>query len=205
MSESFPKLIGITGHAGSGKNMVASFICNTFQNHYEESFATPLKDAAAAAFGIPRHHFDDRELKETPDDYWNVSPRKIVQFVGTELFRNSIGGLVTSEASFWINRTVKRLTNLYIPEGQGEYESTDTVVIPDVRFQNEYDFVIANGGIVICLTRPGFTGDVGIPNHASEQSIKFKPERTYQCVNNSTPTALYKQISDIIIANQLGF
>lgn len=69
-----------------------------------------------------------------------------------------------------------------------------------MRFQNEYDFIIANNGIVIHLTRPGFSGNVGISNHASESGIAnfHTPEATFHVENNSTLPELYAKIDAIV-------
>lgn len=42
------------------------------------------------------------------------------------------------------------------------------MIITDVRLQNEIDFVLANEGVLIHLTRPGYDGNVGIPGHETE-------------------------------------
>lgn len=195
-------LIGIHGKAGVGKDTASDFICDNFKNHYYESFAAPLKAAASEAFGIPLDWFNSPDLKEQEHPNWGVSPRKIAQFLGTEMFRDTIPKLIPSAGTeFWIKRLALRLNNLYIPEGVGEYEEGDTVVITDVRFQNEYDWIIENGGSIIHLTRPAITGTVGILNHPSEQTILLhKPERTYPCENNGTLQDLHRKIANIIVS-----
>ena len=82
------KLIGIHGHAGVGKDTVADYL-GRYQNVYKEAFADPLKRACAAAFGVPLEWFYDRELKEQKL-FWGVTPRQTAQFVGTEMFRETI-------------------------------------------------------------------------------------------------------------------
>lgn len=197
-----PNLIGIHGHAGSGKDTVAEFISTTYKDHYIESLAGPLKNAAAAAFGVARELFDSPELKEQNIPFWGVSPRKIAQFLGTEMFRDCTPKLIPDiESNFWISRLELRLTNQYEPDDEGSYESHHTVIIPDVRFQNEYNWVVDNGGIIIHLTRPGADGTVGIPSHQSEASIDLNTkERTYECENNGTLTELHRKIANILIA-----
>lgn len=202
MTQALPKLIGIYGHARSGKDTCKNFIIENFRNHYTISFADPLKEAAAVAFGIPLDWFYQDDLKEEPHPNWNVSPRAIAQFMGTEMFRDTVAKLLPSvQNDFWIKRALLRLTNQYLPEDEGEYDENDTVVIPDVRFQNEYDFIIDNGGIIIHLTRDGADGIVGIPGHASEQTINLHcKERTFNCENNSSLSDLHRKIANIIVS-----
>ena len=193
-------LIGITGHAGAGKDTVAEFLLATYANHYRYAFADPLKEAAAVAFGIPLQWFNSTSLKEVPHPNWNISPRKIAQFFGTELFRERIYQLFPSiESDFWVQRMIIRLNNQYVPEDEGTLGIGDTVVIPDVRFQNEYDWVISQNGIIIHLTRPGADGNIGILGHASESSLNlWKKERTYECVNDDSIPLLQQKIANIV-------
>ena len=82
------KLIGIVGNAGHGKDTVADYLVNNY-NFKKLSFATPLKQVCAIVFGLT-----DKEMnheKETPMARWfGLTPRKIFQFVGTDLFRNKL-------------------------------------------------------------------------------------------------------------------
>lgn len=195
-------LIGIHGKAGSGKDTVKDFLIESFARHYSISFADPLKEAAAIAFGIPLDWFYSRDLKEEKHPNWNLSPRVIAQFMGTEMFRETVAKILPGiESDFWVERAALRLNNEYVPDDEGSFESGDTVIIPDVRFQNEYDWIIANKGIVIHLTRPGADGNIGIPNHASESDINLHDkERTYVCDNSGTISELQRKIANLIVS-----
>ena len=198
MTQVFPKLIGICGHAGCGKDTVASYLHSTRPNTWTESFATPLKIAAAAMFGISIDFFTDLNYKELPHEYWKVSPRQMAQFFGTEMVRNTMHALLPDVAhNFWVARLEAVLANQI---GDVEYTTDDVVTIPDVRFQNEYDWVLQQGGIIIHLTRPNADGIVGIPSHKSEQGIGFKhtPERNYLVENNTSLDDLYATIDGIV-------
>jgi hypothetical protein len=197
-----PKLIGIHGHARSGKDTVAEFLVSTYKDTFSESFASPLKDACSAAFGIYRAYFDSPEFKETPVPGWEVSPRAIAQFVGTELFRSGLEDLIEGlGTNFWIERLERRLTNAFIPDEEGEYLPEHTVVIPDVRFQNELDWVLSNNGIIIHLTRAGADGKVGILGHASESTLDLTSGSIYHVENNSSLSELYSRVANIVMAS----
>lgn len=196
------KLIGIHGHAGSGKDTVAKYLSSSRSDTYWLAFAEPLKDACAAMFGISREFFDDSAMKEIEHPFWKVSPRKIAQFVGTEMVRSHLHhlfGLSEFQHSddFWI-RHVAGIINGHL-DNRAEYLEDDVVCISDVRFQNEYDWIIANDGIIIHLTREGAEGKVGLKDHASEKSLKYyTPERTYNVENNGTLEELYGKIDKIV-------
>ena len=188
------KLIGIHGKAGAGKDTIANFLIDTYKNYYLQPLAEPLKQVAAIAFGIPEDHFHGRDLKEIKNEYWDKSPREIAQFIGTEMFRTLYG------PDFWLRRALLRLNNQYIPEDEGEYQEGDTVIISDIRFQNEAEFIWNNKGIIIHVNRPGLSG-VGIQNHASEQGINFNVGgETYEVINDSTIPELHRKVANIIIS-----
>ena len=199
------KLIAISGAAGSGKDTVCNFLCDTYKDYYYEPFAYGLKQAAAAAFGIPEEAFHDRDKKEIPDPFWQVSPRKIAQFFGTEMFRQTIKNLIPHvQENFWVERMYGRLNGHLVPDDVGAYEPGDTVVIPDLRFQNEYEFLIANKAIILHLTRPGADGTVGIPNHPSEAGINFHTkENFYEIINDGTIAELHRKVANIITASTM--
>ena len=187
-------LIGISGHAGSGKDSLATYLHTFYQNVYIESFAGPLKAACSQAFGIPIEQFSDRDLKEERNEYWNVSPREIAQYIGTEFFRERINELTRDDPSFWIRRLEGKLLGQLLLEGDGEYAEGDTVIIQDVRFQDEYDWIVGTGGIILHITRPGHIGNVGISGHASEAGFEFtNPEVTHVIENNGTLEELFSK------------
>lgn len=199
------RLIGVHGHAGVGKDTAVSYLNEKYEKVYGESFAAPLKRAAAEAFGMPLWQFNAPDYKEEPDPYWGVSPRKIAQFVGTELFRAHAGRLLDSPEgcdNFWIKRLEGRLTGALIPpESEGYYEPGDTIGISDVRFQNEADWIYSNGGWILHIVRPTFEGNVGIPGHASEASIAL-PFNSWLIHNDSTLENFYAALDSF--ANHIG-
>lgn len=193
------KLIGIHGKAGVGKDTVASYISKHYPNVYGEPLARTLKDAAAIAFGIDRSIFDDPELKEEVNSYWGVSPRMIAQFVGTEMFRNVVVGLIPdSGLDFWIHRLTGKL-NGDLDDGI-EYDSTDTVIVTDVRFPNEATWILENSGALLHLVRTE-NKPVGIPDHASEAGIGDVKGNVWYIPNNSTMEVLYANVDEFCSAH----
>ena len=186
-----PLLVGLCGNAGVGKDTFAE------QFHYygfkQYSFAGPVKKVCEAAFSISPDYFTDRQLKEEEHPFWEISPRVMAQKVGTELFRNHFG------QDFWIRRLELQLIL--------DFDSKQDVkaVITDVRFQNEAEWILDSGGILVHLTRPGYVGNVGIPGHASEAGIDFDsleytyPEdRFYQIYNQGSKAELLQLSADLL-------
>jgi hypothetical protein len=140
-------IIGICGLIGSGKDTIADYLQNIHQ-FKRESFAHTLKDAVAAVFGWDRELLEgrtkqSREWRETVDPWWadrlgmpNLTPRYVLQYWGTEVFRRGF------HDDIWIAALENKLRN-----------STDDIVITDCRFPNEIRAIRAAGGVVIRVRR----------------------------------------------------
>ena len=92
-------LIALYGGQGAGKDTVANILIQ-YHGFIKLSFAQVLKDAVATIFLWPRDLLEgdteySREWREKMDPYWaektgiyDFSPRKALQYIGTDLFRN---------------------------------------------------------------------------------------------------------------------
>lgn len=135
-------IIGITGLIGSGKDTIAAHLVE--KHGYERySWATPLKDMTAILFGWDRDMLEgttpeQREQREKVDPWWDkkmdkyelVSPRWALQFIGTEVMRDTL------HKDIWVLAGMKRIAN------------KQNVVIPDTRFPNEIKAIKEMGGVI---------------------------------------------------------
>lgn len=140
-------IVGICGLIGSGKDTIADYLQNIHQ-FKRESFAHTLKDAVAAVFGWDRELLEgrtkhSREWRETVDSWWatrldmpNLTPRWVLQYWGTEVFRKGF------HDDLWIAALENKLRN-----------SSDDIVITDCRFPNEIRAIREAGGVVIRVRR----------------------------------------------------
>ena len=143
-------VVGVTGFKRHGKDSVANHLVENY-GFVKYSFANPLKDTCAAAFGIPRADFDDDVKKELPCElYPDWTLRKILQIVGTELFRSIWPNI-------WIDRFLQSAGGLR------------RVVIPDVRFINEEAATRQFKGFVIRVEDPRKPPNTDL--HQSEMEI----------------------------------
>lgn len=138
-------IIGLVGFIDSGKNTVANILARE-HGYRRFAFADSLKDAVATIFMWPRGLLEgdsdaSRAFREKPDPWWSakfgyeVTPRLILQKFGTEACRNNIAD------NIWIASMEKRMAG---------YQD---VVITDVRFPNEIEFVKRMGGKIIWVRR----------------------------------------------------
>lgn len=204
-------VIGIGGEKRAGKSTCASLFTSRY-GFKELSFAMPLKKACAYGFNISPNYFDDQSLKEKPfanpitirlydlmklTEYLSryqeitdnmivnmfdkarnrqiTTPRDLMQFVGTELIRTFV------DYEFWTKALIK------------DMQRYDRVVISDVRFSNEREFVRELGGELIRVDRPGSaSGD----QHASENQLGADNEYSFIVLNNGTIEDLHKNLDD---------
>lgn len=138
-------IIGVLGFAGSGKGTVSDILIRD-HGFTRLSFADPVKDATSAVFGWPRYLLEgdtkeSREFRETRDEFWSarlgcdVTPRWAMQRMGTEAGRNVFHN------ELWIHALEKRI------------QDATNVVIPDVRFPNEMDFIRDQKGFLVRVER----------------------------------------------------
>lgn len=171
-------IIGLVGYIGAGKGTVRDILVR--ENGYHGfAFADALKDAVATIFTWPRGLLEgdsnaSRAFRERVDPWWShklgyeVTPRLILQKFGTEACRNGIAD------NIWIAALEKRM--------QGYQD----VVISDVRFPNEIDFVRSVGGVIIRVRRGEDPTDEELSKmHISETAWKGLPVN-YTLVNDST-------------------
>ena len=136
-------IIGLVGFIGSGKGTVGDIL--ETQGFSKDSFAKPLKDACSIMFGWPREMLEgdtevSRKWREEPDSFWSekfgytFTPRLALQLMGTEAGRNVF------HQDVWVISLLNR--------AKGK-----DVVVTDVRFKNEINYIQQNGGVIVRVRR----------------------------------------------------
>lgn len=139
-------IVGFVGLMGSGKGTAGELLVKKY-GFKPDSFAAPVKDAVAALFNWPRHLLEgdtveSRAFREQPDAYWSLvmgrqyTPREALQKMGTEVGRNIY------HKDLWVKSLELRVRR-----------AQSNVVITDVRFPNEVDAILNQGGRVIVIER----------------------------------------------------
>ena len=187
-------LIGIAGRARAGKDTAKELIIDIMRDKRGEvyhgyEFARPIKEACRVIFGWNDEHLYG-SLKESIDSLYNVSPRYAMQTLGTEWGRDTIN------KSIWANRAKRELEN-----------ANGNLIISDVRFENEVNFIHDNGGVIIEVISVGQTQHEvieGSNSHESEGGVSHlltendlivfndKPQG-FQELKNQLETHLFKE------------
>lgn len=159
------RLIGIAGKARSGKDTAANYLLEKLGDDWSSaSFADPMK----AMLGVIGVNCSDA-AKDLPKNQYGVSTRHMLQTLGTEWGRDGIG------SDFWID--VFEM-----------YNAGQSVIVPDVRFENEAELIREHGVLIHVQGRGGISG-----NHVSEKSLPVK-DGDIVISNDGSLSELYEKL-----------
>lgn len=172
------KFLGLTGLAGSGKSTIAREFVQV-NRAVPMSFAREIKVAGVAFGQLPMYEVFGPTPKSEKTRNW-------LQQAGTELGRNKHG------ADIWVlhaQADCYRLMQYGVP----------LVVFDDVRFANEAQWIMDQGGLVVKLQRDGagLTGAAG--EHASETEVSNVPFSV--AVDNNRPAAEVRKVIARLLFN----
>jgi hypothetical protein len=143
------RFLGLLGPAGSGKSLAAKHLVDRYGAKVY-TLAAPLKELVGSAFGLSHDQlYGSQESKERVDERYNVSPRWLLQHIGTEGIRKVFG------PDFWWEYLLKCV----------QRDKPTFAVCDDVRFANEAAGLQSAGAKIVKLVN-----DKVKPrsNHASE-------------------------------------
>lgn len=213
-------ILGISGVAGAGKDTVADMLVK--KGWVKVSLADPLKRICKDVFAFSDEQlWGPSECRNIPDERYprwstygkllphtvihkSLTPRRALQLCGTEFGR-------ACYPNVWINyalRMAKEILDggyVYTPQSGlvSEYGHPNApklpyigVVIPDVRFRNEMDAILAAGGKLVRIVRSvaGLSGDAG--QHVSETEQAKVPDEFFDQIlrNDFSLDALQSQV-----------
>ena len=173
-------IIGLIGHKGSGKTTVAEHLMK--DGFKQVKFASPLKSMCRTFLSELGYNEDfiDRmiegDLKEKPLEGLKVTPRKLMQTLGTQWGRDCI------QKDLWVEIVKMKLQ-----------DSINDIVVDDCRFVNEAIALRDSGATLIRIHKTGNYGD----GHESEEQMKFISE-DFTVYNTGTIEELLVQIDKIM-------
>lgn len=166
------RLIGIHGFKQSGKDTLGRLLVEEY-GYRRIAFADRLKEAVSIIFSVPREHLfgteedknrltavrwiDLREVdrKERSDPEF-LTVRELMQTFGTEVCRRHIPDI-------WFR---------YLPE-----DDSRPLVVTDLRFLNEAEFLKSRGAVLIEVIRKGLNAqghesEAGLPPGLCDHTIE---------------------------------
>lgn len=178
-------VLGLVGKKGSGKDTVADYLVEKY-GYQKYAFAGRLKKVVAHLFDIPETSMSCAHQKEEIDPRWGLSPRQMMQQVGTDLVRNHYGD------DFWIRHYRFWLASAL--------SSSPHIVVSDVRFQNEADVILEQGGILLRIVRPSMnkTKKGEEDTHISETELDSLRGVHGVVENSGTFSELFDQVESFL-------
>lgn len=185
LTDQMALVIGVVGRKGSGKDTLADHVIrsSTTRRIDKMSMASPIKDACRILFDLSEDQLNG-SLKEDIDKRWGLSPRRMFQWLGTDVFRERF------DSSFWITHAEHRIRRII--------KSHDVIIIPDIRFVNEAEMIMSfKNHMLIRVVRPDRKDDP----HKSETDMDRIPASWIDHVitNDGSLDEFYSKISDIKI------
>ena len=148
------KYILIHGMKGSGKTTLAQMINSRLTDSGIFVLADAIREKISKAFNIDTEELESEDSKNLPNKkLYNQTPRKVMQLFGTEFGQEAFG------KSIWC-----KILNDEIQKDVYEYN-----IIPDVRFEHEYDY-FNEATLIIFLSRDGIYQDE-FNAHSSEKGL----------------------------------
>ncbi|MGQ4893500.1 MAG: hypothetical protein ACP6IQ_02620 [Candidatus Njordarchaeia archaeon] len=137
-------LVGIAGLAGSGKDTLAKMLKEGLETAYGYKveiipFAKRLKEMCIQYFGLTEHQVYTQEGKQEYLEDYDMTVREFLQKLGTDALRNQV------HEDIHIKMFDKHLEDV----------NANIVIIPDVRFRNEYEYVKQYGMVIYIKYGPG--------------------------------------------------
>ena len=175
-----PYIIGIAGFRRSGKDTLARAIAAMAQSRGMATaiiaFADPLRQAAAAAYGIDAAEFTDDKLKDQVVEAWGITRRQMLINLGEAMRGTDVDHWVKA----WRRAVAQvrwqvRGDRLWNSPSILDYPKLRLIIAPDLRFIREANAIHSLSGINVLLRRDGVTWD-GHINEALAQIAQHRDE-----------------------------
>lgn len=179
------KIIGLGCTAQVGKDTAAEYWEKKFPGVIKRvGFADKLKEVCMLLFGLSHEQcYGSKDIKETIDPRYGMSPREILQKVGE--------GMRKIYPNIWVDTVFYTTIPALEKEGYGCF------VISDVRYPNEGDKIHAESGTLIKVLRDAGGVEVGA-NHSSETAMKDYKDFDFIINNNGTFSEYYESLDTLM-------
>lgn len=128
-------IIGLVGKAGAGKDAVAKVLTDVKKFRLEK-MAAPLYEMVGIMTGLSFDELQDRDTKERVIPSFSKSPRELLQSLGTDWGRAMV------------------CQDIWVKAIDARCRDCENIVISDVRFDNECEWIKSRGGVIWEVTRP---------------------------------------------------
>ena len=182
-------IVLLCGYSGTGKDSCAEYLNKHGFEHWKISKV--LKDMLRVGFGFTDAQLESHE-KDVVCPRLGVTPRQVMQFVGTELFQYELQNLIPYiNRDFWLTRLAENIR---------EHRTQECIVISDLRFVHELDFfkrTFPNERIVVVKL---IRSSIVLQNNKTHPSEDEHNKLTYNYIvtNNGSLTDLYVKLDRLM-------
>tara|TARA_B100000900_G_scaffold187981_1_gene159292 strand:+ start:125 stop:724 length:600 start_codon:yes stop_codon:yes gene_type:complete len=189
-----PSIIALCGYKGSGKDTVANYLVDKY-NYKHYKISDKLKEIIKILFDLSDNDLEQK--KEEVNDKWNTTPRRLMQFIGTDMFQYKLQELLPNiNRDFWIK-------SLFTEDLMNKINNENyKIVISDLRFLHEYE-IISNLYVSYSILK--------VKNNRIEQNDTHISENEFNEINingiiqnDSNLETLYNNIDNIIFNMMKG-
>ena len=189
-----PSIIALCGYKGSGKDTVANYLVDKY-NYKHYKISDKLKEIIKILFDLSDNDLEQK--KEEVNDKWNTTPRRLMQFIGTDMFQYKLQELLPNiNRDFWIK-------SLFTEDLMNKINNENyKIVISDLRFLHEYE-IISNLYVSYSILK--------VKNNRIEQNDTHISENEFNQINingiiqnDSNLETLYNNIDNIIFNMMKG-
>ena len=180
-----PRVIALCGARRVGKDTLAAHLVS--RHGYEHiKITAPLKQVCKTLFSFTDDQLET-DIKEAIDERWGVSPRQVMQFLGTEVFQYKIQELLPGVGrNFWVNSMVNMI----------EANPEKRYVISDMRFLHEFEALRRFGMLTVKISSPHVVQN-NTDAHVSEQEHTTIREDVH-IANTSSREDMYSKIDSFL-------
>lgn len=179
-------VIALCGHMRSGKDTLADYLVDK-HNFEKVKFATHLKEIVKLAFNLTDEDVETSK-KDMNHDRLQVKPRKLLDFIGTQVFQYDIQSVLPNlqPRCFWTNTLINKIID------------KENVVISDLRFLHEYERLKESFEKVLIIKIERKNNNVSTNAYISEQEVDSIPY-DLKIINASTVSDLTNDFREKII------
>lgn len=136
-------IVGFIGDIGSGKTTAANYLERTCK-FTSYAFADPLKKIGYI-FGFTKEQLYGTQQEKMVINPWHgISGREFMEKFGTDVCREALPKIIPNMPNIWV-----KLFKIFATE-----YPRDHIVVSDVRFPDEANEIVKQGGFLIKIIRP---------------------------------------------------
>ena len=170
-------IIAITGKKGSGKDTFADIIVNEY-DFIKYRFGDDIKLIVEQLYGNKKD-IEDENRNIIPIDFFQKLGTKYIQNIFPKTFPNIFNKCNIDNKEFWL----KKFELWYLNEKKNK--KIFFVVISDLRFIHEYNYIKKLGGYIIKIERDNLNDNINTEHISENELDNFTNDKFNYVIKNN--------------------